>query len=72
VLAKTISDLVLFRGLDASAAAQAGIDYLVSKVRGDGGVIVIDAAGRCASAQSTSGMIRGSIEQGGEAICKLG
>jgi L-asparaginase / beta-aspartyl-peptidase len=72
VLAKTISDLVLFRGLDASAAAQAGIDYLVSKVRGDGGVIVIDAAGRCASAQSTSGMIRGSIEQGGEAICQLG
>jgi L-asparaginase / beta-aspartyl-peptidase len=72
VLAKTISDLVLFKGLDAGAAAQAGIDYLVKKVQGDGGVIVIDAAGRCASAQSTSGMIRGAIEQGGEAICKLG
>jgi L-asparaginase / beta-aspartyl-peptidase len=72
VLAKTISDLVLFRRLDASAAAQAGIDYLVAKVQGDGGVIVIDRAGHCASAQSTSGMIRGSIEQGGEAICRLG
>jgi L-asparaginase / beta-aspartyl-peptidase len=64
--------LVLFKGLEAGAAAQAGIDYLVKKVQGDGGVIVIDATGRCASAQSTSGMIRGAIEQGGEAICKLG
>jgi L-asparaginase / beta-aspartyl-peptidase len=33
---------------------------------------VIDGAGRCASAQSTSGMIRGWIEQGGETHCKLG
>jgi L-asparaginase / beta-aspartyl-peptidase len=72
VLAKTISDFVLFKGLDASAAAQAGIDYLVAKVNGDGGVIVIDAAGRCAAAQSTSGLIRGWIELGGKAQCKLG
>jgi L-asparaginase / beta-aspartyl-peptidase len=72
VLAKTISDLVLFKGLDATAAARAGIDYLVAKVQGDGGVIVIDAAGRCAAAQSTSGMIRGWIEFGGPAHCQLG
>jgi beta-aspartyl-peptidase (threonine type) len=72
VLAKTISDLVLFRELDAAGAAQAGIDYLVAKVNGDGGVIVIDRSGRCAAAQSTSGMIRGWIELGGEAHCQLG
>jgi L-asparaginase / beta-aspartyl-peptidase len=72
VLAKTISDFVQFRGMDAIAAAQAGIDYLVAKVQGEGGVIVIDGAGRCASAQSTSGMIRGWIELGGETHCKLG
>jgi L-asparaginase / beta-aspartyl-peptidase len=72
VLAKTISDFVQFRGMEAIAAAQAGIDYLVAKVQGEGGVIVIDGAGRCASAQSTSGMIRGWIEQGGETHCKLG
>jgi L-asparaginase / beta-aspartyl-peptidase len=72
VLAKTISDFVHFKDLDAAAAAQAGIDYLVRKVNGDGGVIVIDNAGRCASAQSTSGLIRGWIEHGGEACCKLG
>lgn len=72
VLAKTISDFVQFKGMDADAAAKAGIEYLVRKVKGDGGVIVIDGAGNCAAAQSTSGLIRGWIERGGEAYCKLG
>lgn len=72
VLAKTISDFVQFRGMDAAAATQAGIDYLVAKVNGDGGVIAIDRHGNCAAAQSTSGLIRGWIEMGGEAQCKLG
>lgn len=72
VLAKTISDTIEFQGLDASGAAKAGIEYLVAKVNGEGGVIVIDAAGRCAAAQSTSGLIRGWIELGGEAQCELG
>jgi L-asparaginase / beta-aspartyl-peptidase len=72
VFAKTISDFVQFRGMDAQAAAQAGIDYLIAKVNGEGGAIVIDAAGRCASAQSTSGLIRGWIELGGVTQCQLG
>lgn len=72
VVAKTISDYVMFRGLEAQAAAKAGIDYLVAKVNGDGGVIVIDGAGHCGAAQSTSGMIHGWIERGGQAHCKLG
>ncbi|MGA7936195.1 MAG: isoaspartyl peptidase/L-asparaginase family protein [Kovacikia sp.] len=72
VLAKTISDFVQFRGMDADAAAKAGIEYLVAKVNGEGGVIVIDRAGRCAAAQSTSGLIRGWIEMGGETHCILG
>jgi L-asparaginase / beta-aspartyl-peptidase len=44
----------------------------VAKVNGEGGVIVIDNKGRCAAAQSTSGLIRGWIELGGESHCKLG
>jgi beta-aspartyl-peptidase (threonine type) len=72
VLAKTISDFVQFRGMDAAAAAKAGVEYLVAKVQGEGGVIVIDRAGRCAAAQSTSGLIHGWIEAGGEAHCQLG
>ena len=62
----------MFKKLNAADAAQAGIEYLVAKVNGDGGVIVIDNAGLCGAAQSTSGLIRGWIEQGGETQCKLG
>ncbi|MGB7087472.1 MAG: isoaspartyl peptidase/L-asparaginase family protein [Phormidesmis sp.] len=72
VLSKTISDYVYFKDMNAAEAAEAGIEYLVAKVNGEGGVIVIDNAGKCAAAQSTSGLIHGWIELGGEAICKLG
>jgi L-asparaginase / beta-aspartyl-peptidase len=72
VLSKTIADWIQFQNLDAKAAAQAGIDYLVAKVKGDGGVIVIDRQGLCATAQSTSGLIHGWIELGGDACCALG
>ncbi len=72
VLSKTVSDYVHFKGMSASEAAKAGIEYLVAKVNGEGGVIVIDGEGRCAAAQSTSGLIHGWIESGEEAICKLG
>lgn len=72
VLARTISMFVQFRGMDVATAAKAGIEYLVKRVQGEGGVIVIDAAGRCATAQSTTGLICGWIEQGGEARCTLG
>ncbi|MEL6352635.1 MAG: isoaspartyl peptidase/L-asparaginase family protein [Cyanobacteria bacterium J06627_28] len=72
VLSKTVSDYAHFKGLDAQGAASAGIQYLVDKVNGDGGVIVIDKAGLCGAAQSTSGLIHGWIELGGEAQCKLG
>lgn len=72
VFCKTVSDFVLFKGLNAQDAATAAIQYLVDKVNGDGGVIVIDKAGRCGASQSTSGLIHGWIELGTEAQCKLG
>ncbi len=71
VLCKMIADFVYFQNLDAQAAALAGIDYLVKKVQGLGGVIVIDRHGKCAVGHSTSGMIYGWIEQGGETLCRL-
>ncbi len=71
VLAKTISDYIHFQAVSAPEAAQAGIEYLVSKVKGLGGVIVIDAQGRCGVGHSTSGMIYGWIEQGGESHFQL-
>ncbi|MEO1179282.1 MAG: isoaspartyl peptidase/L-asparaginase, partial [Cyanobacteria bacterium J06636_28] len=72
VLAKTIAMFVQWRGMDVETAAKAGVEYLVNRVRGEGGVIVIDGLGRCATAQSTTGLICGWIEHGGEAHCTLG
>lgn len=67
VISKTIADFVYMKNLDASAATQAGIDYLARKVNGRGGVIVIDHAGRCAAGFTTKKMIHGWIENGGQA-----
>jgi len=71
VLSKTISDFVYFQNMDARQAAEAGIKYLVDKVNGLGGVIVIDHQGHCGVGHSTSGMIYGWIEHGGDSICRL-
>jgi len=71
VIAKTISDVILFQGSGAGDAVTEGIAYLQRKVSGRGGVIVIDKAGYCASGFTTKRMIHGWIEHGGEAICRL-
>jgi len=69
VLARTIASYIEIQGYDAARAARAGIDYLVTRVAGWGGVIVIDAAGRCASRFTRGNMIHGWIERGGAAVC---
>lgn len=46
----------LERGLDAQQAADEVIRLLGAKVHGDGGIIVIDAAGRIGFARNTAGM----------------
>ncbi len=71
VISKTISDFIYMKSMDAEAATRAGIDYLKSKVKGRGGVIVIDSAGRCASGFTTKKMIHGWIENGGEAVVRF-
>ena len=69
VLAKTVADYIYFKSMNAPEAAQAGIQYLVQKVSGRGGIIVIDKMGNCAKALTTKRMIHGWIEKGGEVIC---
>ncbi len=71
VISKTISDFIYMKGMDAERATAAGIEYLVRKVQGRGGVIVIDNAGNCASRFTTKKMIHGWIEKGGEASCSF-
>lgn len=52
--------------IGAGEAAKIGIEYLVRKVKGLGGVIVIDKDGCYGSAFSTPTMIHGSVCDGGE------
>jgi len=66
VISKTISDFIYMKGMNAEEATQAGIEYLTRKVKGRGGVIVIDGAGCCARGFTTKKMIHGWIELGGE------
>lgn len=71
VIAKTIADFIYMKGMDAEQATEAGIDYLTRKVKGRGGVIVIDGAGNCASGFTTKKMIHGWIEHGGEVMVRF-
>ena len=71
VISKTIADAMYFKGGDARTCVDEGISYLRRKVRGRGGVIVIDRDGNCASGFTTKRMIHGSIEHGGDAICRF-
>jgi beta-aspartyl-peptidase (threonine type) len=71
VMAKTIADFIYMEGLDAHQATAAGIDYLVRKVKGRGGVIVIDTDGNCSSGFTTKKMIHGWIEKGGVTTCRF-
>jgi len=71
VIAKTISDFIYMKGMDAESATREGIEYLLRKVQGRGGVIVIDSHGKCASGFTTKKMIHGWIERGGEAVVRF-
>lgn len=71
VIAKTISDFMYMQGMNAKQATAAGIEYLVRKVKGRGGVIVIDRDGNCSSGFTTKKMIHGWIEKGAEACCRF-
>jgi L-asparaginase / beta-aspartyl-peptidase len=48
----------------ADEAADAAIRYLVDKVHGLGGLIIVDRDGTCARAHSTPGMLTGTAENG--------
>lgn len=71
VLAKTISDFIFMKGMDAAQATQAAIEYFTRRVAGRGGMIVIDHNGNCCSGHTTRKLIHGWIEHGGETVVKL-
>jgi beta-aspartyl-peptidase (threonine type) len=71
VISKTISDFIYMKDMNAQEATRAGIEYLNRKVKGRGGVIVIDRDGNCASGFTTKKMIHGWIEHAGETVVRF-
>jgi beta-aspartyl-peptidase (threonine type) len=72
ILRVTLTRFVVDRiraGQNADTAAQAGIDELARRVRGTGGVICIDRAGRIGLAHNTTSMSWAKGEVGGTIAC---
>jgi beta-aspartyl-peptidase (threonine type) len=63
-LAKTAALFIEYRGMRAHEAANEAIRYLVNKVHGFGGLIIVDRNGACARAHSTQGMVTATAENG--------
>jgi len=63
-LARTAAFFVEQNGMRADEAARAAIAYLARKVRGVGGLIVIDRNGACGRALSAQGLISAKAENG--------
>lgn len=60
-LAKTISDLVVFKNLDAFQASSEAMNYLTEKVNGLGGAIVIDSQGNIGTNFTTPGILQAAV-----------
>ncbi len=71
VISKTACDW-LGRGLSAQEAAEAAIALLHERVRGYGGLIVIDREGRIGAAHNTPHMARAWVTPGGEIAATIG
>ncbi len=63
-LARTAALLVETQGLQAPEAAREAIAYLTRRVRGLGGLIMVDREGRCAAAHSTPDLLMAQWERG--------
>ena len=65
VVAKTISDLMEYKGLSVVEASKIALDK-VGKMGGDGGLIALDRKGNVAMPFNTEGMYRGAITADGK------
>jgi beta-aspartyl-peptidase (threonine type) len=64
VVAKTISDLMEYKGLGIAEASKIALDK-VGKMGGDGGLIALDKKGNIAMPFNTEGMYRGTVTADG-------
>ncbi|MBZ4189959.1 isoaspartyl peptidase/L-asparaginase family protein [Niabella beijingensis] len=65
VVAKTVSDLIEYKGYTIDRAAGAVLDK-VKEMGGDGGLIILDKQGNMAMPFNTEGMYRGAVTEDGK------
>jgi L-asparaginase / beta-aspartyl-peptidase len=65
VLARRVAELIEHQGLSAQGAATAAIQYLVERIDGHAGLIVVDSNGGYGTAHSTPAMLSGVATSGG-------
>ncbi len=65
VTAYDVAARMKYSGMSLEDAAQASVDYLAS-IKGEGGLIAVDAAGNVAMPFNSEGMYRGSMTEGGK------
>jgi beta-aspartyl-peptidase (threonine type) len=65
-ISKHIAEWMRYNEVDAQKAATVGIDFLVEKVKGLGGVVVVDAKGNIGFAHSTPVILAGSVTESTE------
>ncbi|RYZ46826.1 MAG: isoaspartyl peptidase/L-asparaginase [Chitinophagaceae bacterium] len=65
VVAKTVSDLMEYKGLSVAEASRIAIEN-VEKLGGDGGLIALDKNGNIAMPFNTEGMYRGAVTADGK------
>ena len=70
IMSKTTCDFIA-RGLDAQHAAEAAVQVLAERVKGLGGVIVVDASGRIGAAHNTLRMAHAYVTGGGDIIARI-
>ncbi|RPD51922.1 isoaspartyl peptidase/L-asparaginase family protein [Paracnuella aquatica] len=70
-VAKTVSDLMEYKGLSVQAATNDLIHKKVPALGGDGGLIAVDKSGNVAMPFNTEGMYRGYIKQDGKAVVQI-
>lgn len=64
-VAKTVSDLIEYKGLSLAEAASTAIEKM-AKLGGDGGLVALDSKGNIAMPFNTEGMYRGAITKDGK------
>lgn len=64
-VAKTVSDLMEYKGMDVGKASQTAIEKMAA-LGGDGGLIALDNKGNMAMPFNTEGMYRGAITEDGK------